>query len=524
MYKFLMVDDEEIVRRGFRRKIDWESLGFEFLEPCENGREAIEAIESLRPDVVMTDIYMPHVDGLAVAAHAAEHHPELVIVILSGYDEFEYARKAITNRVFEYVLKPVTSRDLTSLLVKLKAKLDTDRRSRQNESVLKERAEIGEGLLRERSLLDLVSGALVAPEEEVFRSLFGFSPRGLACAAVVAKKCPADTGLARVIAAAVQPARHALSFSPGEDREAILVFEPSAQSCDRVTAAIAGKIAAAGDYPPSVGIGRTYESWVDAPRTFEEASAALAYRLIAGPGKPFLYTQAKEDNPACLEELKACKEKLCKATVSGEPEETNARTAAFFSLLASVGLSPQRVRHEIGALFAAILDAFCDLGVSRATVSQDLGTDYDRTVERLRTAEETKDLLTRLSTYVGSVLAHRNLSAPRWKILDFKEHVARHYGEKNLSVQKVAQSLAISASYLSKLIKRHLDTSFVDFLTDFRLARAKELLGTTDLMTYEIAEATGYPDAHYFSSIFKKRFGITPSEFREEARRRQAHS
>jgi two-component system, response regulator YesN len=522
MYKFLMVDDEEIVRRGFRKKIDWDSLGFEFLEPCENGREAIEAIERLHPDVVMTDIYMPHVDGLAVAAHAAAHHPEVVIVILSGYDEFEYARKAIANRVFEYVLKPVTSRELTSLLVKLKARLDADRRSRRDESALKERADIGEGLLRSRTLLDLVTGALIV-SEEVFHGLFGFSPRGLACAAIVAKKGSADAELFRVIETAVQPARHALSFSPGEDREAILVFEPNAQACDRVTAAIARNLAAAGDHPPTVGAGRTYESWVDAPRTFEEATSALAYRLVSGPGKPFHYTQAREDNPACLEELKSSREMLCRAAVSGDAEETNARTAAFQTLLVQAELSPQRVRHEISALFAGILDAFGDLGVSPSTVSHDLGVDYDRTVERLRTTEETKDLLMRLSAYAGSVLAQRNIPAPRWKVLDFKAYVARHYGEQNLSVQKVAESLAISASYLSKLIKRHLDTSFVDYLTDFRLARAKELLATTDLMTYEISEAAGYPDAHYFSSIFKKRFGITPSEFREEGRKRQAH-
>jgi two-component system response regulator YesN len=180
------------------------------------------------------------------------------------------------------------------------------------------------------------------------------------------------------------------------------------------------------------------------------------------------------------------------------------------------------VRHEIGGLFAAILDSFRDLGVTPETVSRDLAVDYDRTVERLRAVEEIRDLLARLSAYAGSVLTRRNLPAPQWKILDFKEHVARHYGEKNLTVQRVAENLAISSSYLSKLIKRHLGTSFVDFLTDFRLARAKELLGTTDLMTYEIAEATGYPDAHYFSTIFRKRLGITPSDFREECRKRQA--
>jgi two-component system response regulator YesN len=86
-------------------------------------------------------------------------------------------------------------------------------------------------------------------------------------------------------------------------------------------------------------------------------------------------------------------------------------------------------------------------------------------------------------------------------------------------VQKVAEGLRISASYLSKLAKRYLHASFVDYLTDYRLERAKDLLGTTSLMTYEIAERVGYSDARYFSSIFKKRLGITPSEYRNECRK-----
>ncbi len=159
MYKFLMVDDEEIVRRGFRRKIDWKSLEFEFLEPCENGEQAIEAIETLHPDVVMTDIYMPRVDGLAVAAYAAEHHPDIIIVILSGYDEFEYAQKAIKANVFEYVLKPVTSRDLGGLLERVRVKLDADRRSRQEANALRKQATIASSLLKTRSLVGLVTGA-----------------------------------------------------------------------------------------------------------------------------------------------------------------------------------------------------------------------------------------------------------------------------------------------------------------------------------------------------------------------------
>jgi two-component system, response regulator YesN len=124
MYKFLVVDDEEIVRRGFREKIAWEEAGFIFLEPCKNGHEAIEMIAQEHPDVVMTDICMPLVDGLEVADYVAKQHPDTLVLILSGYDEFEYARSALRSGVVDYLLKPITSRELSALVSKLKMRLD----------------------------------------------------------------------------------------------------------------------------------------------------------------------------------------------------------------------------------------------------------------------------------------------------------------------------------------------------------------------------------------------------------------
>lgn len=124
MYKFLVVDDEEIVRRGFRQKIRWSDFGFEFLEPCADGRQALDAIEHSHPDVVMTDICMPMIDGLEVAARIAKVYPEITVVVLSGYDDFEYARSALRSGVVDYVLKPITSRDLAALLSRLKEDLD----------------------------------------------------------------------------------------------------------------------------------------------------------------------------------------------------------------------------------------------------------------------------------------------------------------------------------------------------------------------------------------------------------------
>ncbi len=124
MYKFLVVDDEEIVCRGFRKKISWEEVGFEYLEPCRNGREAMVRIALEHPDVVMTDICMPLVDGLQLATYIADQFPEIIVFILSGYDEFEYAQSALRSRVVDYLLKPITSQELSEVVSKLRHRLD----------------------------------------------------------------------------------------------------------------------------------------------------------------------------------------------------------------------------------------------------------------------------------------------------------------------------------------------------------------------------------------------------------------
>ena len=510
MYTFLMADDEEIVRRGFRHKIDWAGLGFEFLEPCENGEQAIEALETFRPDVIMTDIAMPHVDGLGVAAYAAEHYPRTMVVILSGYDEFEYAQRAIKSNVFEYVLKPVTSRELAGLLQRLRVRLDERARERLQSQAVEQRAEAATELLQQQTLLELVTAPADSLSEQRFTEVFGFSPAGLRCCAVVGDgPAPAP---ARTEGPGDMSPRPVLRFSAGEGRHGVLVMDRDEASCERRAAVLARRMA---EEPALiVGIGRPRDSWRRASESYREAVAALSARLAGPSGACFRYTQAAADDPRTLDEMAAGRERTRRSVLSGEADDATAQGTSLLARLGSAGISPQRVRHEVEALFASIIDGLGDLGIVPAAVERDLGVDFSLEVQRLRTSEEVLELLGRLAGYAGSVLAGRGIPAPEWKVRDFREYVARHFGERGLSVQSIAANLSISASYLSKLVKRHLDRSVVDYLVDFRMERAKELLATTDLLAYEVAEATGYPDAQYFSTVFKRHIGLTPSEFR----------
>jgi len=263
-----------------------------------------------------------------------------------------------------------------------------------------------------------------------------------------------------------------------------------------------------------VGVGRAYAGWIDAPRAYEEAAAGLAYRIVRAPNRPFRYIQASDEQGA-LGELRENEDRLCLGVRTGAVSRVSELAVAYIHTLGAARLSPQRVRHEVQYLFARIHDELSGIGVTSSALAAKLERDYYRYTEGLDKHEAVSAALMRLSEIAAGALEASSLHEPEWKILDFKEFITRHYADKGLSIGKAADRLSISESYLSKLLRRRLGTSFVDYVSDYRIGRAKELLASSDMMTYEVAEAVGYPDARYFASLFRKRTGTTPSDYRK---------
>lgn len=132
LYRIMLVDDEEEVRKAIIRNMDWEKLGFTVVGDAENGEDALEKLEQWEPDVVITDIRMPYMDGLTLTARIREKYPSMKILIFSGYDDFEYAKQAIKLNVTEYILKPVNSEELSVILKRIRVSLDEEIEQRRN--------------------------------------------------------------------------------------------------------------------------------------------------------------------------------------------------------------------------------------------------------------------------------------------------------------------------------------------------------------------------------------------------------
>src|SRR5512141_1537217 len=163
-YKVFFVEDEIITREGIRDNVDWQASGFEFCGEATDGEMALPLLRTAQPDVLITDIKMPFMDGLQLSKIVRERMPWIKIIILSGHDEFEYAQKAINLGVTEYLLKPVTAQDLHYALQRIAAQIDRERHDQENLEKLKSQVEENRAALRERLLLNLVVGAVSSAE------------------------------------------------------------------------------------------------------------------------------------------------------------------------------------------------------------------------------------------------------------------------------------------------------------------------------------------------------------------------
>ena len=160
LYRIILVDDEEEVRQSIIRKIDWTGAGFCVVGDAENGEEALEKVEALEPDLILTDIRMPFMDGLSLAERVRQKYPSVKIVIFSGYDDFEYAKQAIKLNVTEYILKPVNVEELTAILKRIKSNLDDEIEQKRNVSLLRENYIRSLPILRDQFLNELVGSTV----------------------------------------------------------------------------------------------------------------------------------------------------------------------------------------------------------------------------------------------------------------------------------------------------------------------------------------------------------------------------
>ena len=527
MIKVFITEDESIVREGLRDIVPWEKYGFEFVGDAPDGEIALPLIRKLKPDVLITDIKMPFMDGLALSSIVSRELPDTKIIILSGYSDFEYARQAIALNVDQYLLKPITKAAILKALELTRQKIQEEREQKDYLRRYEQDIKKYESFSRRAFFERLVEGSMSVQQiyEEAGRLNLDLNADGYNFVIFTVQSVTENT-YSEAAAVALDGLLDYFLRYPGYIlfrssllSYAALIMGDSADLADltdRALDIIQRRCSAAGEqlnWYAAVGTPTYRLSGLS--QCYSDANHVLAYRHLLPLTHVFraemLRSERENTGAGCLETLDPGKLDpmiIRNFLQAGTPEETEAFVQEYLSNLAGAERS-MLFRHYI----------MMSVRINAEVVLQQLGCqqeDFARlpNPEVNLPAQEVGEYITSVLT---AALQLRDLKSQQENsdiINNAIRYIEKHYTDENISLNSVAQAINISANYLSALFSQKMEVSFVEYLTQKRMNRAKQLLQRTNMRSSEIAYEVGYRDPRYFSFVFRKTQGCTPRAFR----------
>jgi len=535
MATLVLVEDEQIIRTGIATGVDWAVLGIGPVTEAEDGEQALALIERTRPDIIITDIRIPFIDGLELIERVKARMSDVSVVVISGYDDFRYAQRALKLGVQDYLLKPVDPEELTGVLRRICAERELSKLAARELAALRETEGLSRRLIQERLLRDILDNRLTRVEGLAGPARVMFPLSGSRFAVLIAQLDDHRLLVARMGSsesrelelAFAEILRNASEREPGlfhlEDGDANHLVCASAetddalrQKIDRLAARIRQSAARVSGVTVSIGIGGIHEGPEGLRLSFEEATKAIAYTSIAGKDRVIAYEAVPK--PAATGPLSVFSEsELIWAVKLSDEEGIRANIELLLRDLLRAGDRIVPYLHlYVSSIFTSCLGIIMEEGGSVEDAVPDPVATWNGMLAH-QTAAEVLDALREQLLEIARYLEADRTGSLHHAVEKAKKYIARHYSRCELSLEEVARSVCLSASYFSSIFSKNEGVSFIDYLSRTRLERAKEMLVRTAYKTYEIADMVGYPNATYFSSLFKRYAGLPPTEYRKSA-------
>ena len=523
LYRVLLVDDEEDIRVGISQKMDWAGLGFTLVGQAENGRDALELAESLKPDVVLTDIKMPFMDGLELCSILTGRLPASKFVVFSGFDDFEYAKQAIQMNVSEYVLKPINAVELAGVLEKLHAQLDAERAERRNAEQLRRRYEESLPVLRGLFFTRLLDGRISRERMLELAERYDVDLSGGAFAAAIVHINSGGPQGELVTMSVQQLFEENLSLPGGRfqtflynDSVALLAAMDGGRDIYALLEAVNRVCALSESYLGrrlTVGVGAPVAAPEELSQSAAGARSALEYRGMVGRGRAIYIGDLEPDASSRLEFMESDEEALSSAVKLGGEEEIRAQVEHLTERVRASGLATSQCQLFFLELLMCLLRLTRGAGLEVETV---FGTGFTGAVQAadFTTPEQMGQWCLDRCLKIQALIRRQRTDTAGQMVERARAYIDAHYGESDLSVERLCQHLHLSAAYFSTLFKREVGMSFIAYLTEVRMEAAKRALRGTEEKTYLIARRCGYDDPNYFSYVFKRQFGVTPTKYR----------
>lgn len=537
MFKVLLVDDEILTREAISKNVPWEDQGFYLIGAAENGQDAINQIQKEQPDLVITDICMPYMDGLELSSYIYQNYPDTKVVILSGHDEFEYARHALEYRVKEYILKPVTSLELKEVLRKVKISLEEDTRKKAHYEKIQSEYKKNIPVLRERLLRRLIEEKYT--KKDIYEQLnnLNISIKGQYYTVALINLEDASQfcmiypdseedlihfTIANITNEIMEESMNGLAVSLSHNRMALLfAAEDESELETRVYDTCQQIMKALWDYVKikvSFSIGITVNvpyGWKD---SYLNAKEVTEYKFLK-ENQDFVFGRDLQEmkhmnGHIAVNHWSDRLELLIK--LNQGPELEAAILELFDEIKIKCSLKKDIILY-VQNIFLSIIIALEEAEEDQAAQFNDERASMKRLAECNYLSELKYDFIKLCSGLMNKITGQKDGEGRRLSILAM-DYIEKNYMDSDMSLNMVCTYLGVSISYFSMNFKNYTGETFVEALTRIRIEKAKKLMDTTDLRTYEIAEKVGYNDPHYFSMIFKKVTGMTPSEYAKGVR------
>lgn len=531
MLRIFLVEDEFVVREGIKKNISWEEYGYEFCGEASDGELAFPMIQKLKPDIVITDIKMPFMDGLSLSRLIKKEMPWIEIIILSGHSEFEYAKESISIGVAQYLLKPINGMDLLKEVDAVAQRIEEKRKEQQIREMYAK--EMEENFLRERIELfqNLVTGSKTVVELLEWGDKLGLDLSALWYNILLLKVQAVKSGEGQYSAKQLEIEKRMdalldescmICFDRGLDGRAILFKADSEEALNKIQQDYVDMVKALLDEEEDVayfgGVGLAVNRLREVQQSFEKATYAFTQRyfikenLILQSADVEKNIFAKDDSFSISEvnPKQIDRRKIQSFLKIGCKEEVVYFLDTFFGELHTNVMKSVMFRQYIAMDIYFVVVAFLEeLQISRSEIEP-----LEISAGLLQTEESTQAYIENIMQ--KAIELRDNLAGNRYRavIEDAIQFIENNYAQEELSLNNLAAHVNFSPNHLSVIFSQQTGKSFIKYLTDYRMERAKELLRCTGKRSSVIAGEVGYKDSHYFSYLFKKTQGMTPTQYR----------
>lgn len=542
MIDIMIVDDERLIREGIKNGINWEAHGINVCATAGSASEALTLIDMYMPNIIITDIRMPDMDGLELLENINRQYSNIKVILISGYKDFEYAQTAISLDAFCYILKPIDSDELLAKVLGAKAMIEEQLKSIKLNEDIKKRLEENMWVIRDNFLIRMVKGELSGESEiQEMKEFLDLNSEGVQfCVAILEietpnKKCHSkwedkqewhDEGWYK---AAVMNEIEVVfkdfyrSYSFNFNNSIGLLISGQQIDEDHVKeqfVTIKEWVNNSLGLSMTVGIGNTYNSMEEVPISCREAMEASEYKVVMGKN---VIIPAKTINTKVSEKvaitnfeniLKNSEDDLVYSLKAGDKKAVNQIVDDIIVVTEQVIKANIRTKEHLMLLLAFfLLKIVFSLEIH---VHQLVGDQKDLYIalKGLQTIEELQSFLCDFFHKVIQELDNRVKSQNGFLVKQAVDYInANIYND--ISLIKVAEYLGVHPNYLSRIFSQELGESFIEYSIKVRMNEAKLLLRNSTNKVYEIADSLHYKDVSHFARVFKKTYGVSPSEYRQ---------